>query len=85
MGNRLFRYNLGGCVAGGFWAVILSQAAWKRSWVGCDPAHSIMMVDRSVAITGDTARAQILTAKTTGPDRDICHRPLTTIINIQAN
>ena len=50
------------CVAGGFWAVILSWAAWKKSWAGCDPTHSIIPVDRSVAITGDTARAQLLTA-----------------------
>ena len=49
-------------IAGGFWAVILSQAAWKRSWVGGDPTHSIIAADRSVAITSDTARAQLLTA-----------------------
>ena len=49
-------------VAGGFWAVILSRAVWKRSWAGCDPTHSIILVDRSVAITGDLVRAQILTA-----------------------
>ena len=24
-------------VAGGFWAIILSWTAWKRSWVGDDP------------------------------------------------
>ena len=49
-------------VAGGFWAVILSRAAWKKSWAGRDPTHSIIAADRSVAITGDTARAQLLTA-----------------------
>ena len=49
-------------VAGGFWAVILSRAAWKRSRVGRDPTHSIIAVDRSVAITGNMARAQLLTA-----------------------
>ena len=49
-------------VAGGFWAVILSWAAWKKSWAGRDPTHSITPVDRSVAITGDTALAQLLTA-----------------------
>ena len=49
-------------VAGGFWAVILSWAAWKKSWAGRDPTHSIIPTDRSVAITGDTARAQLLTA-----------------------
>ena len=49
-------------VAGGFWAVILSWAAWKKSWAGRDPTHSIILMDRSVAITGDTARAQLLTA-----------------------
>ena len=49
-------------VAGGFWAVILSRAVWKKSWVGCDPACSIIPTDRSVAITGDTVRAQLLTA-----------------------
>ena len=49
-------------VAGGFWAVILFWAKWKRSWVGRDPTHSLIAVDRSVAITGDTARAQLLTA-----------------------
>ena len=49
-------------VAGGFWAVILSRAAWKRSWVGRDPTHSIIAVDRIVAITGDMAWVQLLTA-----------------------
>ena len=49
-------------VAGGFWAVILSRAAWKKSWAGRDPTRSIIPADRSVAITGDTARAQLLTA-----------------------
>ena len=49
-------------VAGGFWAIILSQAVWKRSWVGCDPTHSIIAADKSIAITGDMARAQLLTA-----------------------
>ena len=49
-------------VAGGFWAVILSRAAWKKSWAGRDPTRSIIPTDRSVAITGDTARAQLLTA-----------------------
>ena len=49
-------------VAGGFWAVILSRAAWKKSWAGRDPTHSIIPADRSVAITGDMARAQLLTA-----------------------
>ena len=49
-------------VAGGFWAVILSRAAWKKSWVGRDPTRSIIPTDRSVAITGNTARAQLLTA-----------------------
>ena len=48
-------------VAGGFWAVILSRAAWKKSWVGRDPTRSIILTDRSVAITGDTVRAQLLT------------------------
>ena len=49
-------------VAGGFWAVILSRAAWKKSWAGRDPTRSIILVDRSVAITGDMVRAQLLTA-----------------------
>ena len=49
-------------VAGGFWAVILSRATWKKSWAGHDPTHSIIVVDRNVAITGDTAWAQLLTA-----------------------
>ena len=49
-------------VSGGFWAIILSRAAWKKSWVGCDPTRSIIAADRSVAITGGTARAQLLTA-----------------------
>ena len=49
-------------VAGGFWAVILSRAAWKKSCAGRDPTRSIIPTDRSVAITGDTARAQLLTA-----------------------
>ena len=30
--------------------------------MGRDPTHSIIVVDRSVTITGDTARAQLLTA-----------------------
>ena len=51
-----------GYVAGGFWAVILSRAAWERSWVGYDPTCSIIAVDGSVAITGNTAWAQLLTA-----------------------
>ena len=42
--------------------VILSQAAWKRIWVGCDPAQSKMAADKSVANTGDMAWAQLLTA-----------------------
>ena len=41
---------------------ILSQAAWKRSWVGHDPTHSIIVADRSVAITGNMVQAQLLTA-----------------------
>ena len=49
-------------VAGGFWAVILSRAAWKKSWAGRDPTRSIILMDRSVAITGDMVRAQLLTA-----------------------
>ena len=48
-------------VAGGFWAVILSQAAWKKSWAGHNPTHSIIAADRSFAITGNTAWAQLLT------------------------
>ena len=50
------------CVAGGFWAIILSRAAWKRSWVGGDPAQSKMAMDRIVAMTGIVAWAQLLTA-----------------------
>ena len=49
-------------VAGGFWAVILSRAAWKKCWAGRDPTHSIIVADRSVAITGNMVRAQPLTA-----------------------
>ena len=49
-------------VSGGFWAVILSQAVWKRSWAGRDPTHSIIAVDRNIAITGDMVQAQLLTA-----------------------
>ena len=48
--------------AGGFWAVIISQAMWKRSWVGRDPAPSKMAADRSIATTGIAVRAQQLTA-----------------------
>ena len=59
--NSIF-YEHTDILAGGFWAVILSRAAWKKSWAGCDPTHSIIVADRSVAITGDTARAQLLTA-----------------------
>ena len=43
-------------VAGGFWAVILSRAVLKKSWAGCDPTHSIIAADRSVAITGNMVR-----------------------------
>ena len=50
------------CIAGGFWAVILFRAAWKRSWVGRDPTHSIIVAEKSVAIIGDMALAQLLTA-----------------------
>ena len=50
------------CVTGGFWAVILSRAAWKKRWAGRDPTRSIIPMDRSVTITGDMARAQLLTA-----------------------
>ena len=49
-------------VAGGFWAVILSRAAWKKSWAERDPTCSIIASDRGVAITGDMVRAQLLTA-----------------------
>ena len=66
-------------------AVILFQAAWKRSWVGHDTAHSIIAADKSIAITGNMAWAQLLTAKTMGPDRDIRHRPLMMLISTQAN
>ena len=72
-------------VAEGFWAVILSQAVWKMSWVGLDPTHSITVVDRRFVITGDMAWAQLLTSKSTGPNRDISHRPVTMLINIQAS
>ena len=49
-------------VAGGFWAVILSQAAWKRSWVGHDSTQSKMVTDRSVDTTRIAAQAQLLIA-----------------------
>ena len=49
-------------IAKGFLDVILSWAAWNKNWVGRDPAHSKTAVDRSIANTGDTARAQLLTA-----------------------
>ena len=58
--TSVFTYMI--LVAGGFRAVILSRAAWKKSWTGRDPTRSIIPTDRSVAITGDTARAQLLTA-----------------------
>ena len=48
-------------IARGFWAVILSQAAWKRSWAAHDPAQSKMSTDRMVATTGIAAWAQLLT------------------------
>ena len=51
-----------GLVAVGFWAVILSQAAWKRIWAGRDPTQSKTAADRSVANIGDMAWAQLLTA-----------------------
>ena len=54
--------NLAVHIARGFWAVTFSWAAWKRSWVGCDPTQSKMAADRSVAITGDMVWAQLLTA-----------------------
>ena len=41
---------------------MLSWAAWKKSWSGRDPVCSIIAADRSVAITGDTAWAQLVTA-----------------------
>ena len=50
-------------VAGGYSTIILSQAVWKRSWVGHDPAQSKTAADTSVANTGDTAWAQLLTAR----------------------
>ena len=63
MGEKHKRLSLRSInVAEGFWAVILSRAAWKRSWVGNTPAYSIIAVDRSVAITGNMVRAQLLTA-----------------------
>ena len=49
-------------VAGGFWAVILSQAAWKRIWMECNPTQSEMAVDRSIANIGDMVQPQLLTA-----------------------
>ena len=72
-------------ITGGFWAVILFWAAWKRSWAKRDPIHSIIVADRSVAIIGDTTLAQLLIAWTIGPDRDINQRPFTTLIIVQAN
>ena len=49
-------------VLGGFWAVIFSWAAWKRSWVGCNPAQSKTAMERSVATTSIVMQAQLLTA-----------------------
>ena len=49
-------------IAGGFLAIIISWAAWKRSWVGHDPAQSKMAADRSVAATGIFVWAQLLKA-----------------------
>ena len=39
----------------------------EEDLVGCDPTYSIIVVERSVSITGDMARAQLLTAYTTDP------------------
>ena len=55
-------------VVGGFWAVILSWAARKRSWGGCNPTQIKTAMDRSVVNTGDMVRAQLLIALTTGPN-----------------
>ena len=72
-------------VARGFWAVFLSQAVWKRVWVGHDPTQSKMAADRSDATIGIAAWAQLLTAQATGPDHDISHRLLTTLISVQSS
>ena len=53
---------LGACVAGGYLAVILSWAAWKKSWAGHDLAQSKTVMVKVVASTGIVAWAQQLTA-----------------------
>ena len=53
--------------------------------MGHDPTHSIITVDRIVAITVNVAWAQLLTAYTTGPNRDISQRLLMMLISVQAN
>ena len=42
-------------VTGGYCIIILSQAAWKRIWVGCDLIQSKMATDRNVATIGIVA------------------------------
>ena len=48
-------------VSGKFWDIILSQAVWKSSWAGGDPAQSKMATDKTVATTGIVVQAQLLT------------------------
>ena len=49
-------------VPGGYLAVIFSQAMWKKSWVGCNPAQSKIVVAEVAATTGIEAQVQQLTA-----------------------
>ena len=86
--TKLFPCFMGGyllIVVEGFLAIILSQAVWKRSWAEGNPTQSKMAADRSVSTTGIAAWAQLLTTLTTGPNHDINHRPLMTLISVQAS
>ena len=57
----IYRYLYVVHFTGGFSVVILSQAVWKRNWVGHDPAQSKMAMDKTVATIGIVAQAQLLT------------------------
>ena len=54
-------YSCISTISGGFWAIILSWAVWKKIWVGHDPTQSKMAADRIVATTGIAVWAQQLT------------------------
>ena len=55
-------------MAGGYLAVILSWAVWKRSWAGHDPTQSKTAAAKVVATTGIAMQDQQLIAYTTGQE-----------------